>query len=50
MDDEDQRWIGVPTVDRMSRMYGTVIRVPSTVPVDIWGCDCRNRHMAGSQP
>ena len=26
-------YMGVSTVDRTSRMYGTVIRVPSTVPV-----------------
>src|ERR1700683_1572319 len=33
--------VGLSTVDRMSRMYGTVIRVPSTVPVDIWSSDYR---------
>src|ERR1700683_2244509 len=38
------------TADRMSRMYGTVIRVPYTVPADIWSCDYRNRYTAGSQP
>ena len=42
--------IGVSTVDRTSRMYGTVIRVPSTVPVDVWSCDYRNRYTAGCQP
>ena len=42
--------LGVPTVHRMNRMYGTVIRVPYTGPVDIWSCDYRNRHTAGSQP
>ena len=42
--------VGLSTVDRMSRMYGTVIRVPSTVPVDIWSCTYRNRYTAGSQP
>jgi hypothetical protein len=31
---------GLSTVDRKSRMYGTVIRV-STVPADIWSHDCR---------
>jgi hypothetical protein len=40
--------IGVPTIYRMSRMYGTVIRVPYTGPVGVWSCDYRNRHTAGS--
>ena len=30
-----ETYVGVPTVHRMSRMYGTVIRVPSTGPVRI---------------
>ena len=28
----------MPTVCRMGRIYGTVIQVPSTVPVHIWSC------------
>jgi len=35
--------VGLSTVDRMSHMYGTVIRVPSAVPVDNWSCDYRIR-------
>jgi hypothetical protein len=34
----------------MSRMYGTVIRVPSTVPVDVCSCEYRNRYTAGYEP
>src|ERR1700689_42739 len=37
--------VGMSTVDRMSRMYGTVIRVPYTVPADIWSCDYRSRYL-----
>jgi hypothetical protein len=33
--------LGLSTVDRTSHMYGTVIRVPSAVPVDVCGCDYR---------
>ena len=47
---QSREMLGVPTVDHMSHMYGTVIRVLSTIPVNIWGCDCHNCHMAGSQP
>jgi hypothetical protein len=43
-------WLGMSTVDCMSHMYGTVIRVLYTVPVDIWSCDYRSWHMAGFQP
>jgi hypothetical protein len=38
------------TVDRISRMYGTVIRVPSAVPVDNSSYNYRIRYTAGSQP
>jgi hypothetical protein len=42
--------LGLSTVGRKSRMYGTVIRVPSTVPADIWSHNCRSRYTAGCQP
>ena len=42
--------LGLPTVYRKSRIYGTVIRVPSTVPADDWRCDYRSRLMVGRQP
>lgn len=37
-------------VGRMTRMYGTVIRVPSAVPVDSLIGDNRIRYTAGGQP
>jgi hypothetical protein len=39
----------VSTVDCMSYMYGTVIWVPSTTPVDVWSCDYRCWYMASCQ-
>ena len=46
----EQCRLGVSTVDRTSHIYGTVIRVPYTVPADVWCCDYRNRYTAGGQP
>jgi len=42
--------LGVPTIDRIARMYGTIIQVPSTGPVVIWQCGYRNRTHSHCQP
>ena len=42
--------LGMPTITVMSRMHGTVIRVPPAEPVDCWSCDYCNRYAPGSQP
>ena len=42
--------LGLSTVDRMSHIYGTVIRVLYAVPVDIWNSDYHSQYMADCQP